>query len=297
MKNTRDIWFVMIVIIAAGVAYAPMVETLFRLSGQAHQALNGLILLLITLAGSIRTLWRHQVPFYIRITPEGIVFLGVSALCLLAASFQELWPLAILAFCLNLAAILAFLYGRQGVHAFTPALIGLGLASFILILAPAVDGALRLLAARLSSSLLDLASIDVQPMLRPRSMEVVLVVGGGLRAFNVAAECNGFGLVFSSILLAAILSAHGHQNIFFLMYGVTIGLIVGVLFNALRIMAVVLTALKTSWDYKTIHEGWGTAIYALALILVFLLTNRRSRDLTPNGSTIPDVSPPRPDAR
>lgn len=241
-----------------------MVAGIARLSARTTQVVNAFVLLGFTFLDGLVTVWKEH-RFQAVVNAHGLILFSLSCLCLVVASFLALWPLSVLGLCLNLAALLSFCFGRNGVVAFYPALAGLGLAAGMLVLVPGMDEQLRALAAHGSSWLLARLGVQADVVMRGAPFQIVLIVEKGAGVFDVASECNGFGILLSSVVLTLVLAIRMRCR-----WLVTAGLLVlalvsGALFNTLRIVVIILATLQTDVSYNLIHEGLGTAVYIVAL--------------------------------
>ena len=276
-----DLVALLIVLLVTAVAYAPLVSHVLWLSTRTSQAVNAFILIAFVLVDILRGRpWPR--PLRPEINHHGIVLFSLACVGLTVAAFTDLWPLAVLALCLNLAALLSFFLGRQGAVAFYPALVGLGLAAAMLIFLPRVDGLLRWLAAVGSASLLNLFGLDATAAVRPSPFTVVLLVKSGRRVFDVAAECNGFSILLSSVVLMAIQGVRRRQPWPARFAWLGLAVIVGWLANVLRIVGISVASMTTALPYGLIHEGIGTLVYLVALLLVYRLSNHtRASSVSP----------------
>lgn len=258
-------WLTMAVV--AGVtlaAYGPMVYSVFQLSARTTQALNAFVLLGAALLEAFLSVRRAH-PFGFRVTTHGILLFSASCLALAVASFLGLWPLAILGLCFNFAALLSFCFGREGVRVFHPALVGLGCAVALLVFVPRFDAQLRWAAGWGSAAVLNLAGVHTQLVTQVTPFGVRLVVDRGISVFDVATECNGFGILLSSVVLAVIVAVRRGYG-----WGATallgaLAALLGLAFNTVRIVAISLASMNTMVDYGLIHEGLGTLVYLAAL--------------------------------
>lgn len=251
------------------IVYAPLLESIIGLCARTTQALNAFLLLGFTFAQATIDAWKQH-RFHPVINSHGLVLFSVSCLVLVMASLFTLWPLAILGLCINLGALLSFGFGRRGAAVFYPALAGLALAAALLIFVPQMDRGLRLIAAHWSSWLLTHLGIQTDLVFRRFPFQVVLVAEKGAGVFDVASECNGFGILLSSLVLTVVLVLRGHYGWRRTAALLLLALGLGLVFNTVRIVAIVLAALQTDIDYGLIHEGLGTAIYLLALTVVYM---------------------------
>lgn len=288
--NTRsnrgiDLLMFFVVVVITAVAYAPMLSSVFRLSLRTTQALNAFVLIVFAFLEAFRIAWRES-GFVPRVNGSGFLLFCLACLLLTASSLLALWPLAVLALCFNLAALCAFAFGRSGVAAFTPALAALGAAVALLIMIPGADVWLRMLAAKCAAPVLDLLDIKTQILVADSPFRVGLWVEKGHVLFDVATECNGFGIILSSVVMAIIVSWR-HAYSWPLRAGVTAGAaVLGLGFNVVRIVAIGWTSLNTTMDYKLIHEGLGSVLYFVALGVVYAVASvpRFSTRLTKSGA-------------
>jgi len=85
----------------------------------------------------------------------------------------------------------------------------------------------------------------------------------------VATECNGFGILLSSVVLTVIYVIRRRISVGRSLGLLGFALVAGLAFNILRIVAIVMATMQSDMEYDTIHEGLGTAIYLLALVVVY----------------------------
>jgi exosortase/archaeosortase family protein len=267
-SRREDVFSLLVILAVTVIAYAPLVGGVIRLSTRTTQAVNAFLLLGFAFADALITVWKTD-RFYPFINLHGLVLFTLSCLALVLASATWLWPLAILGLCLNLAALISFSFGRRGVAPFYPALAGLGTAVAMLVFVPQLDGQLRTLAAHCSSWLLSVVGIQADIVARSDPFQIVLVAEKGAGVFDVATECNGFGILLSSVVLTVILSVRRHHR-WYLVAGLpVVALATGLVFNTVRIAAIVMTTLQTDLDYGLIHEGLGSIVYVTALTAVY----------------------------
>ena len=181
--------------------------------------------------------------------------------------------MAVFSFCASFAAIIAFLFGRAGVRQFLPALGGFFVFGLLVGLFPTLDWPLRAMAARYAFALLTTLGTPVQLAIAPgQPAELVLAVGN--RLFRVATECNGFGLLTSSLLLATIL-AFQYRLLWLNKIGLlAIAIPAAIVCNFLRIVSICLVAPRTSLPYPVVHETLGVIFYFAGLALVWRAARR-----------------------
>lgn len=265
-----DRFFLAVILVVTLIAYAPLIRGVWELSAQTTQALNAFVLLGVAFVDALLSA-RRKNAFCPAINLHGLLLLGLSCFSLAVSSFTSAWVLSVLGLCLNVGALLSFCFGRAGVRAFYPALAGFGVIVVMLVLVPQVDGALRLIAGRVSAWMLPLFGIRADLLVQQDPFQVVLVAEKGAGVFNVATECNGFGILMSSILLTLVLSFRQGQGWYRVAPLLLLSAITGLLFNIIRIVAIALASLQTIFPYGVIHEGLGSVIYLAALAAVFAM--------------------------
>ena len=110
----------------------------------------------------------------------------------------------------------------------------------------------------------------------------ILVLMVNEQPFHVASECNGFGVIITSLLLALLLAIHRRLNIFDLGLNLLAGVIIGFMFNIVRIVIIVLLAPSMMEHYHLMHEIIGGITYWACLILIWFALN---------GPTEPEKAP------
>lgn len=261
--------------------YAPMLQWLGHAALAQNQLHNGALIVLFTLVISLRRAIRGG-----RLQPQAnwlgtaLIAAGLAGLYLLRWLPGATLPLVLLSFCLAFAGLSAFLFGSQAPRALMPAMAGLLLLGMAAGMAPSLDWPLRSLAAKYGSGFLRAFGIDVRVLLEGgRPPEILLTVAG--RVFVVATECNGFGLLASSVLVAAILGLHYRVDWLDKGLLLLVAVPLALLFNSLRIVAICLAATHTPLPYGLIHEGIGIGFYGAALLLLWALARRRATADTP----------------
>jgi exosortase len=254
--------------------YAPLLWWLGRMSVQIGQLSTGAVLVLFALVICLRdTLETLRFEPSINNHGLGLLVLGFACLWLAGRVRFPVLPLVVLSFCFSFAAIISFLFGKLGVRQFLPALGAILVFGLLVGLFPALDWPLRTLAGRHAGSVLAWLGMPVELGLVPgRPAELLLTVKG--RTFVVATECNGFGLLTSSLLLATILAFQ-----FRLPWERKFGLLavavpVAIVCNFLRIVSICLVAPRTNLPYGFVHEALGLVAYFFALGLIWLAAGR-----------------------
>ncbi len=256
--------------------YAPLLLWLGRATLTFEQLHNGGLIVLFALLISLR-----RAIYAGSFRPEGNL-LGIA---LIAAGLGSLYlvrwlpgaalPIALLSFCLAFAGVSAFLFGPAGVRALLPAVAGILLLGVLAGAAPWLDWPLRAVGAKYSADFLAYLGVDVAVVVQQGSPPELLIVVKG-RPFLVASECNGFGLIASSLLAAGILGFHYRAAWYAKVSLLVLALPLAILFNAMRIVGISLAAVHLPLPYPLIHEGVGLFFYGAALALLWWLAARQS---------------------
>jgi len=266
--------------------YWPVLTWLVRASVEVAQLSTGALLVVfaaaICLQDSLRTLRMNPQVSFLGVT---LLALGIACLLLAPRIVAAALPLVIFSFCASFAAVVAFLFGVAGVRQFLPALVAFLVFGLLVGLFPALDWPLRAMAARYSGSLLVALGAPVRLVIEPgRPAELVLAVGG--RFFRVATECNGFGLLTSSLLLATILGFQFRLPWLNKLGLLAISVPAAIVFNFLRIVSICLVAPRVSLSYYLVHETLGTFFYFAGLAVIWLAA-RKAKGLTGKNVDMP----------
>lgn len=224
----------------------------------AREQIRQAAILLGAAAGLV--VWQHRDELRVRGD------LCNRTLLLLAAAFGAVavaglagWSWLVLpGFALALAGCLQALFGAPGYRYFRPLVAGVA-ALFVIILAfPVLDWPLRQLAGVGSGIVLH--HMGLAPNLtfaeQAGGPQLVLSVAGG--HFLVATECNGFGLITSGALVAILAGGIAGRRWWTITALVPAGLLIGFVFNVLRILAISTTARYFPGHYDALHEIAGT---------------------------------------
>lgn len=156
-------------------------------------------------------------------------------------------------------AALLFVLGDPVVRPAT----GFGLAfsgfTFLSVLFPFADWPLRLLAGKTAMWFLGLLGRPVQLGLAADPPRLILIDGG--RPFEVAPECNGFGIISGCILLALLLVFSRRLRVADKVLVLALAPLLGLFSNAARIFFIVLLAPAAGQNYRFMHEAVGVLLF------------------------------------
>jgi exosortase/archaeosortase family protein len=261
--------------------YAPLLFWMGRASIQVTQLSTGGILVLVTLILCLRETL-HTGRLQPEINIHGAILLAWAMIGLGAAGYLPRWalPLVLLSFCLAVAAVVSFLFGRLGVREFLPAIGAFFVLGLLVGLFPALDWPLRALAGRQAGNLLAMLHQSVQLIVvNGRPPEVLLEVAG--RVYVVATECNGFGLLTSAVLVATILAFQERLPWLSRVGLIALAVPIAIVCNFLRIVGISLIAPRLPLSYGFIHEAVGIVFYLAGLGLVWWAAEWSARKPSP----------------
>lgn len=162
--------------------------------------------------------------------------------------------------------------------------VGWTLSSFLvlsLLMSP-LDWPLRTLAGQWSGWLLSTIGQTVAMGLTQDSEGIpMLILLVNEHPFHVASECNGFGVILTSLLISILLAFYRRLSLPGFARNIATGVLLGFLFNTLRIVIIVLLAPYTMEHYMLMHEIVGGLTYWGCLIATWLLLGGPIRDETP----------------
>lgn len=195
--------------------------------------------------------------------------------------FAFILPLiSIPAYCYALGSLVLFTFGEE-TRRLTRTAAGT-LCAFLLlsILMQPLDWPLRSLAGQWSGSALALigktVELGLQNSAETGAPQLLLLVNE--HPFHVASECNGFGVILTSLLLSLMLAIYRKLGLFDIALNLIAGIILGFIFNTLRIVIIVLIAPSLMEHYHLMHEIVGAITYWGCLALVWVLLNGPIKD-------------------
>lgn len=189
-----------------------------------------------------------------------------------AAALNILSLLSIPAYGCGLISLTLFVFG-MGVRRVAVTVGGTLIAFLLLsILMEPLDWPLRGLAGQWSGTVLGLLGKEVQMGLMQGEEQLpMLIMLVDQHPFHVASECNGFGVILTSLLIAFLLGLYRQLGPIRLLVSIAAGIFIGFAFNILRIVIIVLLAPSLMDHYMLMHEIVGGITYWGCLIVVWLV--------------------------
>jgi exosortase/archaeosortase family protein len=202
-------------------------------------------------------------------------FLAAYALAGGALLFKT--PLLILAGLIAAAGgAVNYVFGGQAFRRTLPLLSVFAVLILCVLLFPILDWPLRQMAGVESARLLKAVGLASQLVIQQQP-DIRLLLVTPQQAFVVATECNGFGLITSSLLLGLIRLLYQRAAWGWFLVLLPLCVLVAFVFNFLRIAGIVLLAPTFSGHYHLLHETAGLIALYSGLGAVWLLTGTRQQ--------------------
>jgi exosortase/archaeosortase family protein len=237
----------------------------------AHEQLRQSFFLLAFAAVILWIDHRKSLRPLVAVSRRAIELLGAAFVLLALALFIHVPYLPLLALALALAAFVHILFGEKGFSVSLPWIAGFGGFLAFVLLFHFADWPLRQLAGSQAGQVLALMGnqVELGRVFHPSGLLLMSVNG---RMYEVATECNGFGLVSTSVILALLLTFSRRMAIGWKMVAVVLAFVAGFAFNILRIVGIVTLAPYFPAHYDLIHEVIGlSALFGGLAFLWWLL--------------------------
>lgn len=198
-------------------------------------------------------------------------FLVISYSAQYFSALATLRLLIIPSYCCALAAAVRFVFG-EGTRWLTRTVAGtLCVFLYFSIWMEPLDWPLRSMAGQWSSYALGLLGQHAElGLMRVGVGPPMLILMVNEHPYHVASECNGFGVILTSLLLALLLAIYRRLSLLALGLYILAGVIIGFTFNIIRIVIIVLLAPALMEHYHLMHEIVGGITYWACLLLVWL---------------------------
>lgn len=243
------------VILCTVIAFWPVTQWLVRevtASAQIRQS----FVLLGAAAGLVAWQHAHEWRLHLDVGNRALIFLGLAYGCMAAAWGFGISLFVLPAFAFGLAGCLHVAVGETAWRFVRPLCIGFVACLVIILLFPLLDWPLRQMAGVNAARILK--EIGFAPELRVFvDPEPKLILNTGKNLFEVATECNGFGLITSGAVLALLAGGIAERRARSYLWLVPSALVLGFTFNLLRILVICLLAPHFPNHYHALHETAG----------------------------------------
>ena len=290
-SKDQDFWVNLLLFASLGIIFWPFTQWLAHSAHEQSRILNAFIILAFAVF-SLVLFNRVAVKDPLTLNPHARNGLILAYLCLLSIFFLSrltepslfrnlaLSILSVTAYCSALSAFVLFIFGIQLRRITYTACGTFGVFIFLSTFMGALDWPLRTLAGKWSGSLLGFLGKSVElgisesPEIAPR---LILLVDQ--QPFHVASECNGFGVILTSLLLGIMLALYQRLAPLELLVNVITALFIGITFNILRIVIIVLLAPNMMGYYDLMHEVVGTLSFWTCLLSIWIFLGGPTRSL------------------
>jgi exosortase/archaeosortase family protein len=281
----------LLMVICTAAAFWPVTQWLVH-EVAASQQIRQSFVLLGAAAGLVA--WQHAGEWRLRLETgnRALLFLAAAYACVTAAWWLRLSLPVLPAFAFGLAGCLHILVGAEAWRFIRPLVTGFVACLVIILLFPLLDWPLRQMAGVNAARLLH--GLGFTPQLHVVLEPVPkLILATGRNFFEVATECNGFGLITSGAVLALLAGGIAGRRPLALLWLVPAAAVIGFLFNLLRILVICLLAPVFPGHYHALHETAGVIMLWGGLGLIGWLAWRPAIQ-RPAASSAPDPAAVRP---
>jgi exosortase/archaeosortase family protein len=273
IQKYPDIPAVLLLLAATGVLFWPASWWIAQQT-LAHEQLRQSLFLLGFAAVVMWLDHRRTLRPVIEVSRPGLLMLLVAFL-LMGAGLLFPYPfLPLLALALALGAFVHVLFGNQGFSLSLPWMVGFATFLLFVLFFHFLDWPLREMAGLHSAQILVLFGQEVELRTLPQPGGLLLL-SVNQHLFEVAAECNGFGLISTSAILSLLLVLSRPMPLFWKLSYVGVGIFIGFSFNILRILGIVTLAPFLPDHYDLMHEIVGlVALFGGLALLWWIVAGR-----------------------
>lgn len=256
-------------------AFWPVTQWLVREVAASAQIRQSFVLLGAA-AGLVAWQHAHEWRLHLDVGNRALILLALAYACMAAAWGFGISLFVLPAFALGLAGCLHIAVGEEAWRFVRPLCIGFVACLVIILLFPLLDWPLRQMAGVNAAHILHKLGFtpELAVLLKP---EPKLILNTGKNLFEVATECNGFGLITSGAVLALLAGGIAQRRAYAFLWLVPSALVLGFLFNLLRILVICLLAPSFPGHYHALHETAGIAMLWTGLGVIGWLAWRPAR--------------------
>ncbi len=242
----------------------------------ASQQIRQSFVLLGAAAGLVAWQHAHEWRLRLEIGNRALVLLAATYACMAVAWWFGVSLFVLPAFALGLAGCLHVAVGEEAWRFVKPLIIGFVACLVVILLFPLLDWPLRQMAGVNAARILQ--EIGFTPQLAVILEPVPkLILATGRNFFEVATECNGFGLITSGMVLALLAGGIAGRRARSLVWLVPVAALIGFALNLLRILVICLLAPYFPQHYYALHETAGILMLWSGLGLIGWLAWRPLR--------------------
>lgn len=268
-RRDGNAWLAAMLILCTAVAFWPVTMWLAREVSASQQIRQSFVLLGVAVG---LVAWQHASEWRLRweTSNRALVLLGAAYACITVIWWTKVSLFALPAFALGLAGCLQVLVGQSAWRFVKPLFAGFVACLVVILLFPVLDWPLRTMAGVNAARILkeigftpELAIVQMTP-----DAPLKLILATGKNFFEVATECNGFGLITSGAVLTLLAGGIAERRALSFLWLVPLSLVIGFVFNLLRILAICLLAPSFPKHYHELHETAGVIMLWSGLGLI-----------------------------
>ena len=265
-------WLAVGLLICTGLAFWPITRWLAQEVAASQQIRQSFVLLG---AATGLVIWQHarEWRLVLEVSNRSLLLLLAAYICVVDAWWFHQSLLALPAFAFGLAGCLHMVAGADACRFIRPLFTGFLACLLVILLFPVLDWPLRQMAGVNAAHLLHGLGFTPQlaVVLQPAPK---LILATGRNFFEVATECNGFGLITSGAVLAVLAAGIAGRRASTLLWLVPLAMAVGFGGNLLRILLICLLAPVFPQHYHALHETAGVLLLWSGLGLIGWLSWR-----------------------
>lgn len=295
-SRTTDFWVHVFLYACMGIAFWPITQWFMDTAQEQSRIFHALIVLTMATVFLVRfggvtirdplefnPLARRSLLITYSLLLLSFIAGQVSAMTAAAENptlLLVLNTISIPAYCCGLASGTLFLFGEQAKRVVFTVSGTLCAFLFLSILMEPLDWPLRNAAGQWSGWVLSWfgKSVELGMINNEGVPQLILLVNQ--YPFHVASECNGFGVILTSLLIAFLLALYRRLSIFDALLNILTGVLIGFIFNTLRIVIIVMLAPSLMDHYMLMHEIVGGITYWGCLITVWLFLQGPTKEET-----------------
>jgi exosortase/archaeosortase family protein len=269
-----------LIFLVTGIVFFPVIHWLLNQTVTHEQLLHAFLVFLLSCALLIYER-RISISFSWEFTDTSQNLLIFSYALLVLAIFTHFNLIILASLSLSLGSFLWFMLGNNYKKLIVSGLCAFALFSAIAVFLPLLDWPLRTLAGKWAAFGLSLIGQNVELGLLNAESGPMLMLISNSQPFHVAAECNGFGMLGSSLLMATIIVLYRELSVIVRIGWMVMSIVFGLFFNILRIIIIVLIAPNLAENaYMLMHEVVGllTTYGGLAIIYFLLMPAEDKKD-------------------
>lgn len=276
-QRLQDVFLWMLV----ALAFAPSLRWLVGVASTSVQVRDAAIILSLALVTLVRE-GGQQAHLVFRMGPRALGFVAAACATAALAGLFHIPLGTVVALGLLAGGVLLYVAGDGMLRTAAGLSVAFSLLTVLAAVFPLADAPLRALAGLGAKGLLDAMGAQADLLLAGMPPKIYLLASGQI--FEVATECNGFGLFSSSLLMAALLAFARRIGVVGKIMLLIAAPVLGLASNILRIFLIVLIAPRAgALNYQLVHESVGITLFLGTLGAVWLVAQaipERSADQT-----------------